>query len=101
MRRKKKKGTASPRRAIKKSGGWFGRSRDSELDRIEERDWRRRIILASRKVQMVQTALTADISDVRGLRRGLAQARPNMDLLEQELQQSRGAAGSLEQKERW
>lgn len=96
MRRRKKTRDFAPEPERSGLFSWFGRSR--KLDRLEERDWRRRIVLASRKLQLVQRTLSADVSDVRGLRKDLDRTRPDMDRLEQELGESRSAAGSLERK---
>ena len=92
MRRRKKTRDFAPEPERSGLRSWFGRSR--KLERLEERDWRRRIVLASRKLQLVQRTLSADVSDVRGLRKDLDRTRPDMDRLEQELGESRSAAGS-------
>ncbi len=68
------------------------------LERLEERDWRRRIILASRRIQSVHMALSADVADVRGLKAKLSTARPAVERLNQELGAARQAAESLSGK---
>ncbi len=74
---------------------WLERLRRRRAERFEERDWRRRVILASRKIQHVQMALSADVADVRSLKSNLSGVRPAMERLTQELGTSRETAGTL------
>ncbi len=53
------------------------------------------MILASRKIQHVQMALSADVADVRALKSNLSGVRPAIERLTQELGTSRETAGTL------
>jgi chromosome segregation ATPase len=81
-----------PRSFLQRLFGGWGRSRAEEL---EERDWRRRMLLASRRIQTVQTALSADAADVRGLKAKLTSTRPAVERLNAELGAAREAAQAL------
>ena len=77
---------------------FFQSLRRRRADAIEERDWRRRLVLASRKIQSVHHELTEDISDVRGLKGHLESARPEMERLENALAASREVFDGLQEK---
>jgi chromosome segregation ATPase len=72
--------------------GRWGRRDPEEL---EERDWRRRLLLASRKIQGVQMAISADAADVRGLKAKLSSTRPAVERLNEELGAARAATQTL------
>ena len=73
--------------------GFFDRflaKRNQELaERLEEREWRRRMVLASRRIQEVHESLDDDLTDVRGLKAHVESARPEMERLEESLAASR------------
>ena len=62
----------------------------------EEREWRRRLVLAGRKLQHVYQSLSQDIAEVRNLGAGITEVRPDIDRLEKELQVSRQQMESFE-----
>ncbi len=72
--------------------------RERRSNAIEEREWRRRIVLASRKIQGVHHELTEDIADVRGLKTHLDNARPEMQRLEEALAESRAVFAALQEQ---
>ncbi|MEW6073097.1 MAG: hypothetical protein AB1726_10975 [Planctomycetota bacterium] len=74
----------------------IGRARSWRAERAEERDWRRRIILASRKIQQVQLALGGDLEDVRGLRAGLERSAEGIGQLERYVARAEELFGSIE-----
>jgi chromosome segregation ATPase len=84
-----------PRSFLRRLFGSWGESRPAELAELEERDWRRRMLLASRRIQGVQMALSADAADVRGLKAKLTSARPAVERLNAELGAAREAAQAL------
>jgi len=62
----------------------------------EEREWRRRLILAGKKLQHVYQSLSQDIAEVRRLGHGITDVRPDIDRLEEELKVSRAQMESFE-----
>ena len=78
-------------------GGVLGRRRRAKLEREEERDWRRKLVLASRKIQQVHLALSEDVADVRDLRARLEQAAPRIEQLDRHVVDSSEHLSGLEQ----
>jgi hypothetical protein len=67
-------------------------------ERIEERSWRRNLVLAGRKMQQAQLALTEDIEDVRGLKAHLDRAVPGLAKLESQLARAEALMGGVEER---
>ncbi|MFT5290405.1 MAG: hypothetical protein ACI82F_002479 [Planctomycetota bacterium] len=63
----------------------------------EERDWRRKIVLASRKIQQVHMSLSDDVSEVRELRAALERTAPKVEHLDEQLQDSTRRMDGLQQ----
>ena len=72
------------------------RYRRARLARSEERHWRRRIILAGRKIHAVQLALGEDLADARGVKARLDDIGPRLERLEDVLTAAHGHIEALE-----
>ena len=83
------------------AGVWdllYSRPRRQRAERMEERDWRRRIILASQRIQQVYLALGEDLGHVKGLRENLDRSTAGLERIESHVEKAEGLFGNIEER---